>query len=61
MSKTEEIIGFLYLNMLIMTIIYVQEGSMVCGGLKWMTVQDAVISIVHQLPKSDTYSFTSRK
>ena len=44
-----------------MTIIYVQEGSMVCGGLKWMTVQDADTSIVHQPPKSDTYTFIYRK
>jgi hypothetical protein len=44
-----------------MAIIYVQEGSMVCGGLKWMTAQDAVISIVHQPAKFGTYSFISRK
>jgi len=44
-----------------MAIICVQEGSMVCGGLKWMTVQDALISIVHQPAKLDTYYFISRK
>jgi len=44
-----------------MVIIYVQEGSVVCGGLKWMTVKDAVISILHQPAKFDTHSFISRK
>ena len=44
-----------------MAIIYVQDGSMDCGGLNWMTVQDAVISIVHQPPKFETYVFIARK
>ena len=44
-----------------MAIIHVQEASMVCGVLKWMTAQDALISIVHKPPKFDTYSFISRQ
>jgi hypothetical protein len=33
-SKNEETLSVLYLVILIMVIVYVQEGSMICGGVK---------------------------
>lgn len=51
MSKNEETVSVLYLIILIMVIVYVQEGSMICGGVKGMNVKNAVISMVYQPPE----------